>query len=114
MATYTEDTKFDSVARIEPPSQSMSAFHEALLAMTGHDLRQPLQVILSSNGWLGRRLTGTVEREYVERICLATLQAIKQLDHLVEALRVHGRSFDLCPQPVVKSASSLLCRGNGW
>jgi signal transduction histidine kinase len=100
MAMHTENAEFDSIGRIEPPSQRMSDFHEALLAMTGHDLRQPLQIILSANGWLGRRLTGTVEREYVDRIRLATLQTIKQLDRLVEALHIHGRAVDLCPQPV--------------
>jgi signal transduction histidine kinase len=100
MAMHTENTELDSIGRIDPSSQRMSDFHEALLAMTGHDLRQPLQIILSANGWLGRRLTGTAEREYVDRIRMATLQTIKQLDHLVEALRIHGRSVDLCPQPV--------------
>jgi signal transduction histidine kinase len=100
----TEGAKFDAAERKGGPSQRMNDFHEALLAMTGHDLRQPLQVILSANGWLERRLTGTAEREYVRRIHHATLQTIKHLDHLVEALRIDERASGPCPEPVSLSA----------
>jgi signal transduction histidine kinase len=100
----TEDAKFDAAERTDGPSQRMSDFHEALLAMTGHDLRQPLQIILSASGWLERRLTGPAEREYVWRIHQATLQTVKHLDHLVEALRIDERAAGPCPEPVSLSA----------
>jgi signal transduction histidine kinase len=101
MEGRTELAKFDAAERNGGgASQRMSDFHEALLAMTGHDLRQPLQIILSANGWLERRLTGTAEREYLGRIHQATLQTIKHLDHLVEALRIDARASGPCPEPV--------------
>jgi signal transduction histidine kinase len=99
MEGRTEIAKFDAAERGEP-SQRTTDFHEALLAMTGHDLRQPLQIILSANGWLERRLTGTAEREYVRRIHQATLQTMKHLDHLVEALRIDERASGPRPEPV--------------
>jgi two-component system, OmpR family, phosphate regulon sensor histidine kinase PhoR len=74
-------------------------FPAVLLAMAGHDLRQPLQVLAASFGWLGRRLNSDSEREYVRRGQLAVAQMTEQLDHLVDALRLHEHSarFDLVP-----------------
>jgi len=76
-----------------------SDFPAVLLAMAGHDLRQPLQVLAASFGWLGRRLSSDSEREYVRRGQLAVAQMTEQLDHLVDALRLHEHStrIDLAP-----------------
>ncbi len=39
-----------------------SSFLELLLAMACHDLRQPLQIIASTNNWLDRHLVDPAER----------------------------------------------------
>lgn len=75
-------------------------FYRTLIAMAGHDLRHPLQVICSVNSLLSRRLRGIAEREYLARSRDASLQVIKQLDGLVEALRVHERGQGISPRPV--------------
>jgi len=77
-----------------------NGFYRSLLAMTGHDLRHPLQVIVSVNAMLSRSLSGNSEREYLARSCDAGLQLTKQLDRLIEALRVHERLEDFSLQPV--------------
>jgi signal transduction histidine kinase len=68
--------------------------------MAGHDLRHPLQVICSVNSLLSRRLLGIAEREYLARSRDASLQVIKQLDGLIEALRVHERAQEISLRPV--------------
>lgn len=67
-------------------------FNALLLAMAGHDLRQPLQVILNVYERLAGHHTEGREREYIERGELAVAQLTKQLDHLVTALRLHERA----------------------
>jgi two-component system phosphate regulon sensor histidine kinase PhoR len=78
----------------------VSDFHAALLGMAGHDLRQPLQVILSTHSWLSRRLTAPAERERLEHGAQAIMELIGQLDHLVQALRLHERAGGTRPVPV--------------
>ncbi len=77
-----------------------NGFYRSLLAMTGHDLRHPLQVIVSVNALLSRCVSGNSEREYLARSLDAGLQLTKQLDRLIEALRVHERLEDFSLQPV--------------
>ena len=64
-------------------------FHAALLAMAGHDLRQHLQVILGTYGWLSGRITGGPEHEQIERGQHAVAQMAEQLRQLIGALRLH-------------------------
>jgi two-component system, OmpR family, phosphate regulon sensor histidine kinase PhoR len=75
-------------------------FHVALLAMAGHDLRQPLQVLLSSYDWLSQRVDKDLAWEYLDRGQSAITQLIEQLDHLVSALRLHGRESGIEGVPV--------------
>jgi hypothetical protein len=42
-------------------------FYASVLAMASHDLRQPLQAIVSAHELLARRLTARPEREHLER-----------------------------------------------
>lgn len=89
-------------------------FLEVLLAMAGHDLRQPLQVILSAFHWLGGRLGTDSEREYVRRGETATRQLTGQLNRLVDALRLHQRASSMVPKPIhLGSLLVELCRDNG-
>jgi signal transduction histidine kinase len=75
-------------------------FYRTLIAMAGHDLRRPLQVIFSVNSLLSRRSLGIAEREYLAKSQDAGLQVIKQLDGLIEALQVHERGQGISPRPV--------------
>jgi signal transduction histidine kinase len=93
--------------------QRASDFYAVLLAMAGHDLRQPLQVIMSAYSWLARRHPEGREREYVERGQLAIAQMTDQLDHLVDALHLHERSSRIELVPVsLEPLLSDLCRDN--
>ncbi len=64
-------------------------FHAVLLAMAGHDLRQHLQVILGTYGWLSGRVTGAPEHEQIERGQRAVAQMAEHLGQLISALRLH-------------------------
>ena len=81
-------------------------FYETVLAMASHDLRQPLQTIISAQELLARRLTTSPEREHLERSERASAQLAEQLDQLVDALHLHqstGRTL-LAPvalQPIL-------------
>jgi two-component system, OmpR family, phosphate regulon sensor histidine kinase PhoR len=91
--------------------QDASDFHAVLLAMAGHDLRQPLQVILSALSWLARRHIQDQEHEYIERGELAIAQLIAYLDHLVDALRVNERATGVEIVRVgLRSVLGDLCR----
>src|SRR5260370_35979748 len=80
--------------------QQANDFHAVLLAMAGHDFRQPLQVMLSSYDWLSRRLATPSEKEYLRRGELALAQFTKQLDLLVDAVRLHQQAATIEPAPV--------------
>jgi signal transduction histidine kinase len=91
--------------------QRASEFHAVLLAMAGHDLRQPLQIIMGTYSWLSRRLDTSSEREYLRRGELAIAQLTEQLDHLVDALRMHQRAASIQLVPVqLESLLHRLCR----
>jgi signal transduction histidine kinase len=87
-----------------------SDFCAALLAMAGHDLRQPLQILVGMHGWLDHRLTGDSEREYLRRGGLAIARLTDQINHLVDALRLyqHGPSVELAPVPLAPVFAGLL------
>ncbi len=59
-----------------------------LLAMAGHDLRQPLQVIVGAHDLLARIPHGGAAQAQLTRAEDATKQLADQLDQLVEALRL--------------------------
>lgn len=79
-------------------------FPATLLAMAGHDLRQPLQVITSAHDVLAQSLhTKKKQRKELVRAEDATAPLAGMLDQLVEAMQLHRRSGDchvsvqLCP-----------------
>ncbi len=88
--------------------QRASEFQAALLGMAGHDLRQPLQVILSAYEWLGSRIGAASDRARLERGERAIARLTEQLDRLVSALRLyeHTRSIDVSRLAL----GPLLCR----
>jgi len=80
-------------------SQVDNDFSAALLAMAGHDLRQPLQVITSAHDVLAQTLARE-EQEQLIRAEIATAQLASMLGQLVEALRLRERSGDDLHLPV--------------
>ena len=97
--------------RHERQLQQANDFHGVLLAMAGHDLRQPLQSIVGAYDWLARRLGSSSEQEYLRRGRLAIAQLTDQFDLLIEALRMHEHSVDIQPTPVVLGPILVrLCR----
>lgn len=77
-----------------------SDFSATLLAMAGHDLRQPLQVITSAHDVLARSLASDEQREELMRAESATEQLANMLGQLVEALQLRERSGDDLHLPV--------------
>jgi two-component system, OmpR family, phosphate regulon sensor histidine kinase PhoR len=74
-------------------------FQAALLAMVGHDLRQPLQVLHSTYEWLGARVAAS-ERTRLERGERAIARITEQLDRLVGALRLYEQTRRIEVAPV--------------
>src|SRR4051812_16079918 len=72
------------VSRVSDPVTS--GFLATLLAMAGHDLRQPLQIITSAHDVLAGLLDREDEREELDQAAEATAQLARMLDELVEAL----------------------------
>ena len=75
-------------------------FYATVLAIACHDLRQPLQVIVSAHELLARRLTTGSEREHLERSEQASTQLEEKLDQLVDALQLQQRARRIEPEPV--------------
>jgi two-component system phosphate regulon sensor histidine kinase PhoR len=71
-----------------------SDFCRTLLAMAGHDLRQPLQVITSAHDVLAQILHGDKQREELARAADAAARLASMLGQLVEALQLRERSRD--------------------
>jgi light-regulated signal transduction histidine kinase (bacteriophytochrome) len=84
----------------EPDLRRSIDFHAVLLAMAGHDLRQHLQIILNSYGWLSARATSYPERERIARGQNAVMQMAEQLHQLVTALRIHQKTSGMALVPV--------------
>ncbi len=69
-------------------------FLATLLAMAGHDLRQPLQTITSAHDVLGQIVHSDEQREELSQAKDATKRLTNMLGQLVEALELHERSGD--------------------
>jgi signal transduction histidine kinase len=80
--------------------QADSDFSATLLAMAGHDLRQPLQLITSAHDVLAQTLASEEQREELIRAEDATAQLAGMLGQLVEALQLRERSGDDLHLPV--------------
>ena len=85
---------------IREADQADSDFSATLLAMAGHDLRQPLQLITSAHDVLAVTLHGEGQREELMRAREATAQLAGMLGQLVEALQLRERSGDDLRFPV--------------
>jgi two-component system phosphate regulon sensor histidine kinase PhoR len=109
----SDRTASNEPGRRERELQQKNDFHSVLLAMAGHDLRQPLQTIMSSYDWLARRLTSSSEQEYLLRGRSAISSLTSQLDLLIEALRLHEHLANIEAVPVALAPMfAQLCRDN--
>jgi signal transduction histidine kinase len=80
--------------------QADSDFSATLLAMAGHDLRQPLQIITSAHDVLALTFNRDEQRQELRRARDATAQLAGMLGQLVEALQLRERSGDDLHVPV--------------
>jgi two-component system, OmpR family, phosphate regulon sensor histidine kinase PhoR len=113
-------TALGGVSRIRPVVTALgenwrSSFGSAdgdfcamLLAMAGHDLRQPLQVIVAAQEVLARSLRSGAERVHLARVESAATQLAARLDVLVEALKLREMPAQARPEPVL--LRPVLCR----
>ena len=81
-------------------AQADSVFSATLLAMAGHDLRQPLQVITSAHDVLRQILHGDKQRVELARAADAAARLGGMLSRLVGALQLHQRAGDHLHVPV--------------
>ena len=79
-----------------------SEFESVLLAIAGHDLRQPLQVIQHAHEFLGRSARTKSELRLLQFVQNAIDRLRDQLDELVGALqfRRHAKGVKLTPVQV--------------
>jgi two-component system phosphate regulon sensor histidine kinase PhoR len=78
-----------------------SGFLTTLLAMAGHDLRQPLQVITSAHDVLAPMLRDKEQREELARAEDATAQLARMLSQLNDALQLQERPRENLRAPVL-------------
>jgi signal transduction histidine kinase len=88
-----------------------SEFESVLLAIAGHDLRQPLQVIQSAHEFLSRNVRTTSELRQLRSSKIAIDRLRDQLDELVAALqlREHVKGAKLTPVRVGPLLEQATC-----
>ncbi len=94
------DTRRIGSALSGDAGQADSDFSTTLLAMAGHDLRQPLQVITSAHEVLAQTLDSEEQREELMQARNATAQLAGMLGQLVEVLELCELSGDDLHVPV--------------
>jgi two-component system phosphate regulon sensor histidine kinase PhoR len=97
MATSSSSVVLETISDSDLALSNLPA---TLLAMAGHDLRQPLQVITSAHDILAQIIHNDAQLEELARAEDATTQLAGMLGQLVEALRLHERSADQVHVPV--------------
>jgi two-component system, OmpR family, phosphate regulon sensor histidine kinase PhoR len=82
--------------------QRLSEFHAVLLGVAGHDLRQPVRVIQSSDEWLSSMLDADADKVRLQLGEPAVARLTEQLDRLAGALRLYERAttMELSPAPL--------------
>jgi signal transduction histidine kinase len=95
----------------EANPEKTSDFESILLAIAGHDLRQPLQAIRHANEFLGRSVRTKSELRLLRFIQRAVDRLSDQLDELVAALqlREHAKGVKLTPvlvEPLLRRVAS--------
>jgi signal transduction histidine kinase len=78
-----------------------SGFPATLLAMAGHDLRQPLQLVTSAHDVLAAMLRAKEQRNELARARDATARLAGMLNQLIEALQLQERPRQKLHAPVL-------------
>jgi two-component system, OmpR family, phosphate regulon sensor histidine kinase PhoR len=86
-----------------PPTADLgdADFSATLLAMAGHDLRQPLQLIMSAHDVLETMLGNAEQREELAQAAAATARLTRMLGQLVEAVHLHEHTREDLSTPVL-------------
>jgi two-component system, OmpR family, phosphate regulon sensor histidine kinase PhoR len=88
-------------------------FEAVLLAIAGHDLRQPLQVIQSTHELLGHGMRTSSELRWLRSSQSAIDRLKEQLEQILTALRLRERSGRLELTPVgIQQVLRQACREN--
>jgi two-component system phosphate regulon sensor histidine kinase PhoR len=98
MRTTERPVTFGMSGRADP--QRTTDFQAVLLAMAGHDLRQPLQIIQSSHELLGIGVRTKSEQNLLQRGQHAIDRLKGQLDQLLGAARLYEHSKEAKLSPV--------------
>jgi len=93
------DADGDAISQ-RPELLRLVDFYASILAMASHDLRQPLQVIISVLELLARRVTEGPERAHLECGKQASAQLEEKLEELADALHIYQHSGRILPEPV--------------
>jgi len=110
-AGATRPVSWNMTASARPHGDSN--FEAVLLAMAGHDLRQPLQVIQSAHELLGLGIRTSSELRYLRSGQSAIDRLKEQLEQILTALRVRECSRRLELTPVrVHQVLRRACREN--
>jgi two-component system phosphate regulon sensor histidine kinase PhoR len=100
-------------ATAEP--HSVSDFEAVLLAIAGHDLRQPLQIIQNAHELLGHGIRTSSELRFLRSGQNAIDRLKDQLEQLLTALRVRENAKHLELKPIsVGEVLRQACRENEW
>ena len=119
LGTEERDAKFRATAEV-PASWSLTAtarpqsaanFEAVLLAIAGHDLRQPLQIIQAAYERLGRGVRTSSEQLYLRSGQNAVDRLKEHLEQILAALRIRERAQRLELKPVcVNQVLRQACR----
>jgi two-component system, OmpR family, phosphate regulon sensor histidine kinase PhoR len=98
--TTKRPTTWSLTAKTAP--QGPSEFESVLLAIAGHDLRQPLQVIQGAHDFLGLGVRTETELRLLRSGQSAIDRLKDQLDQLLAAIRLreHAEGVKLTPVPI--------------
>lgn len=86
-------------------------FKDMILAAAGHDLRQPLQIVLAAIHGLSRRSLDLSEKQHVERAQRAVQRLTDELDMLINVARMRDKSLRMnreafSAEPFLKEAAA--------
>jgi two-component system phosphate regulon sensor histidine kinase PhoR len=98
MRATDQPVTLGTAGRADP--QRTTDFQAVLLAMAGHDLRQPLQIIQSSHELLGVGVRTKSEQNLLQRGQQAIDRLNGQLDQLLGAVRLYEHSKEAKLSPV--------------
>jgi len=98
MRATDQPVTLEIAGRADP--QRTTDFHSVLLAMAGHDLRQPLQIIQSSHDLLGIGVRTKSEQRLLQKGQHAIKGLNGLLDQLLGAVRLYEHSKGIMLSPV--------------